>query len=162
MKIVRRLYFYAVAFISLEVVLWGLISLLRSIFNPKIVTDSAQALAQAMALILVGVPIFLVHWLWAQRASARDDEEKTSSLRAIYLYAALIATLVPVIQNLLALIDRLLLGASRLSMERALLGGGQTLSDNLIAISMNLLIAAYFWSVLRTDWLSLPEQGNFK
>jgi len=84
MKIVRRLYFYAVAFISMEVVLWGLISLLRSIFNPKIVTDNAQALAQAMALILVGVPIFLVHWLWAQRASARDDEEKTSSLRAIY------------------------------------------------------------------------------
>ena len=162
MKIVRRLYFYAVAFISMEVVLWGLISLLRSIFNPKIVTDSAQALAQAMALILVGVPIFLVHWLWAQRASARDDEEKTSSLRAIYLYAALIATLVPVIQNMLALVDRLILGASRLSMERALLGGGQTLSDNLIAISMNLLIAAYFWSVLRTDWLSLPEQGNFK
>jgi len=162
MKIVRRLYFYSVAFISMEVVLWGLISLLRSIFNPKIVTDSAQALAQAMALILVGVPIFLVHWLWAQRASARDDEEKTSSLRAIYLYGALIATLVPVVQNLLALVDRLLLGAGRLSMERALIGGGQTLNDNLIAIAMNLLIAAYFWYVLRTDWRSLPEQANIK
>jgi hypothetical protein len=162
MKIVRRLYFYTVAFISMEVVLWGLISLLRSIFNPKIVTDSAQALAQAIALILVGVPIFLVHWLWAQRTSAKDEEEKTSSLRAIYLYGALMATLVPVVQNILALVDRLLLGAGRLSMERALIGGSQTLSDNLIAISMNLLIALYFWNVLRNDWRSLPELGNFK
>ena len=34
MKTVRRLYFYAVALISIEVVLWGLINLLRSIREP--------------------------------------------------------------------------------------------------------------------------------
>src|SRR3990170_3238847 len=128
MKIVRRLYFYAVAFISLEVVLWGLISLLRSIFNPKLVTDSAQTLAQALALILVGVPIFLVHWLWAQRASAREEEEKTASLRAIFLYGALLATLIPAVQNALALVDRLFLRAAKLSVARAMIGGSQTLS----------------------------------
>ncbi|MEN9563986.1 MAG: hypothetical protein RIR73_2230, partial [Chloroflexota bacterium] len=33
MKTIRRLYFYAVAAISIEVVLWGIIGLLRSIFN---------------------------------------------------------------------------------------------------------------------------------
>ena len=59
MKTVRRLYFFAVAFISLEVVVWGVIGLLRSIFNPDIVTDSAQVLARAISLVLVGVPIFL-------------------------------------------------------------------------------------------------------
>ena len=32
MRTVRRLYFYAVAFVSLEVVLWGLIGLARSHF----------------------------------------------------------------------------------------------------------------------------------
>ncbi len=162
MKTVRRLYFYAVAFISLEVVLWGLISLLRSIFNPKLVTNSAEALAQALALILVGVPIFLVHWLWAQRASARDEEEKTSSLRAVFLYGAQLGTLIPVVQNALALLNRLLLGAVKLSGERAMIGGEQTLSDNLIAILMNLIIAAYFWNVLRFEWIALPEQTNFK
>ena len=31
MKSIRRLYFYLVAFISIEVVLWGLVGLLRSI-----------------------------------------------------------------------------------------------------------------------------------
>ena len=73
MKTIRRLYFYAVAFISFEVVLWGLIGLIRSIVNPDLITNSAQALAQALSLILVGVPIFLIHWLWAQRASAREE-----------------------------------------------------------------------------------------
>ena len=33
MRTVRRLYFYAVAFVSLEVVLWGLIGLARSLFH---------------------------------------------------------------------------------------------------------------------------------
>ncbi|MDD2920887.1 MAG: DUF5671 domain-containing protein [Anaerolineales bacterium] len=72
MKTIRRLYFYAIAFISMEVVLWGIISLLRSMLG-KIIVDSASALAQALSLILVGAPIFLFHWLWAQRASAKDD-----------------------------------------------------------------------------------------
>jgi hypothetical protein len=36
MKSIRRLYFYLVAFISIEVVLWGLVSLLRSIVDRSI------------------------------------------------------------------------------------------------------------------------------
>lgn len=63
MKTVRRLYFYAVALISIEVVLWGLINLLRSIVDQTI-GGQAQSLASALALTLVGVPIFLFHWLW--------------------------------------------------------------------------------------------------
>ena len=95
MKSIRRLYFYLVAFISIEVIVWGLIGLLRSIVD-RTVSGGADALAQALALILVGVPIFLIHWLWAQRAAARDDEEKTASLRAVFLYVILLATLIPV------------------------------------------------------------------
>ena len=45
MKTIRRLYFYAVAFISIEVVMWGIISLLRSIFNANKIVDSASTLA---------------------------------------------------------------------------------------------------------------------
>lgn len=160
MKTVRRLYFYAVAFVSLEIVLWGLIGLLRTTFNqPEF--GSAEALAQALALILVGVPIFLIHWLWAQRVSAQDEEEKTASLRAVFFYAVLLGTLVPAVQNLLALINRLLLGAARMPVERALLGGVQSWPDNLIAILMNVLVAAYFWNILRGEWKTLPDAQNF-
>jgi hypothetical protein len=160
MKTVRRLYFYAVAFISLEVVLWGLIGLLRSMAG-HIILDNAQTLAQAISLILVGVPIFLVHWLWTQRAAAREDEEKTATLRAVFLHLVLMSTLVPVAQNLLAFINRTLITSLQLAAERALIGGSQTWQDNLIAIAMNGLVAIYFWSALRNEWKTLPEKENF-
>jgi hypothetical protein len=95
MKTIRRLYFYAVAFISIEVVTWGIINLLRSIFSVNKIVDDASTLAQALSLIFVGVPIFLVHWFWTQRASAKDDEEKTASVRAVFFYGILLGTLIP-------------------------------------------------------------------
>ncbi len=161
MKSIRRLYFYAVAFISTEVVLWGIIALLRSIVNHAQITSGVSTLAQALSLILVGVPIFLVHWLWAQNVSSKDDEENSASLRAIFLYGMLLATLVPAIQNFLALINRALLSSANLYEFRALVGGTQTWSDNLIAIVINLLIAAYFWNVLKQNWKTLSETENF-
>ena len=161
MKTIRRLYFYAVASISIEVVMWGIISLLRSIFDANKIVDSASTLAQALSLILVGVPIFLVHWLWAQRVSTRDDEEKTASVRAVFFYGILLATLIPVVQNLLALIDRTFLVTANLFSSRAIIGGSQTWIDNLIAIVINLLLAAYFWNILKDEWRTLPETENF-
>ena len=161
MKSIRRLYFYLVAFISIEIVLWGLVGLLRSIVDDT-VSGGADALAQALALILVGVPIFLIHWLWAQRASARDEEEKTASLRAAFLYGILLATLIPVVQNTLAFIDRSLVQAAGLEVDRAFRAfSEQTLADNLIAILMNGIVAAYFWNVLRHEWGTIIDRENF-
>jgi hypothetical protein len=160
-KSIRRLYFYLVAFISIEVVLWGLVGLLRSIAEDTI-SGGADALAQALALILVGVPIFLVHWLWIQRAAARDEEEKTASLRAVFFYAILLATLIPVVQNLLSFIDRTLIQGAGLGLGRAFsLFREQTLADNLIAIVMNGIVAAYFWNTLREEWRTLPDRETF-
>lgn len=161
MKSIRRLYFYLVAFISIEVVLWGLVGLLRSVVDETI-SGGADALAQALALILVGVPIFLVHWLWAQRAAARDEEEKTATLRAVFFYAILLATLIPVVQNLLSFIDRALVQGAGLGIGRAFSAfRNQTLADNLIAILMNGIVAFYFWNTLRGEWATLPDKENF-
>ncbi|MGZ9167028.1 MAG: DUF5671 domain-containing protein, partial [Anaerolineales bacterium] len=157
MKSIRRLYFYLVAFISIEVVLWGLVSLLRSVVDDTI-SGGADALAQALALILVGVPIFLIHWLWAQRAAARDEEEKTATLRAVFFYAILLATLIPVVQNLLSFIDRALIQSAGLGVGRAFSAfREQTLVDNLIAIVMNGIVAFYFWNTLRREWATLTD-----
>jgi hypothetical protein len=161
MKSIRRLYFYLVALISIEVVVWGLVGLLRSVVD-RTVSGGAEALAQALALILVGVPIFLIHWLWAQRASAREEEEKTASLRAVYLYAILLGTLIPVVQNVLSFVNRALVQSTGLGVERAFSAfRNQTLADNLIAIGMNLIVAAYFWNVLRGEWGTLKDRENF-
>ena len=161
MKSIRRLYFYLVAFISIEVVVWGLIGLLRSVVDDT-VSGGADALAQALALILVGVPIFLIHWLWAQRAAARDPEEKSATLRAVFLYGILLATLIPAVQNLLSFIDRSLIQTTGLAVERAFpTFSQQTLADNLIAILMNGIVAAYFWNILRGEWATLTDKENF-
>lgn len=157
MKSIRRLYFYLVALISIEIVLWGLVSLLRSIVDQTL-SGGADALAQALALILVGVPIFLIHWLWAQRASARDEEEKTATIRAAFFYGILLGTLIPVAQNLLSFIDRSLVQVTGLGVEGAFSSfRNQTLADNLIAILMNGIVAGYFWNILRGEWATIPD-----
>jgi hypothetical protein len=107
------------------------------------------------------VPIFLVHWFWAQRVSVKEDEEKTAGVRAIFFYGILLATLIPAVQNLLALINRTFLSSANLYVSRAIVGGSQTWVDNLIAIVVNLLIAAYFWNILKAEWRTIPETENF-
>ena len=155
MQSIRRLYLYAVAFISLETVLWGGIGLARTLIAGGREAANASQLAGALALVLVGAPVFLLHWWLVQRSVQGDLEERADRLRAIFLYALLLATLVPVVQNILALIDRLLLGAFGQSEVQALLGAGQSTADNLVGAAVNALAAAYFFWVLRSDWRRL-------
>ena len=152
MSTIRRLYVYAVTVVSVEVVLWGLIGLARETFSPDVIGSGAERLAQALSLILVGVPVFVGHWWGAQRSAQKDMDERASGVRALALYGILIGTLVPVVQNGLALVNRLLLSIFDLPVRNALIGGGQTIADNLIGMVMNAVLAAYFIHVLREDW----------
>lgn len=160
MKSVRRLYIYLVAIISLEVVIWGLIGLLRTIFSNGLVFG-ADTLAQALSFVLVGIPIFGLHWFWAQR-SADDMEEQSSTIRGIFLYATLLATLIPVVQNLLALVNRNLILATGINAYFSFVGGNQSTIDNLIAIGLNLLVAYYFYRVLKTKLDGISQDSHFK
>ena len=153
---IRRIYLYAVTFVSLLVVLWGVIGLVRSIFAGAEVGGGVSRLAGALSLILVGVPVFLIHWTLAQRYALKDVEERSARLRAFFLYGSLLALLVPAVQNILALLNRAFLSALGQPAFRAMLGGGQSLSDNLVAIFLNLAVAAYFYTVLLADWRSSP------
>ena len=162
MRTIRRLYFYLVALISLELVLWGLIGLARSILvSLDIFQAGAAQLAQALALVLVGLPVFLFHWLMAERSTRQDMEERSSSVRAAFLYGVLLGSLIPVVQNIIALVNRPVLVGFSLSSRRAFVGGSQVWSDNVIAILMNLLVAAYFLHILRRDWQVVQPAENF-
>ncbi len=162
MKTIRRLYFYLVAIISLEVVVWGLINLLRTMFSSGLTFPGADTLAQALALIFVGVPIFAVHWRWTQNAAHKDPDENSATLRALFLYSVLLMTLIPVTQNFLAFLNRTLVVGAGIDSSRAFIGGGQSWVDNLIAILLNLIAAAYFFNILRGNWDALKEQDNFR
>ena len=154
MQTVRRLYFYAVAVVSLEIVIWGVIGLGRTLLTiNQVVGSPTSQLAGSLALIMVGLPVFLIHWITAQREALRDVEERATRIRALYLYGVLMGMLIPIVQNVLALINRLLLVITRLPWS-PLVGQGQTWGDNLIALAVNAGSVYYFWRILSADWQS--------
>jgi hypothetical protein len=108
-----------------------------------------------MALTLVGLPVFLLHWWLAQRL-IREENERYARLRAFFLYGTLLATLIPAVQNILAFLNRVWLQIFRLPIRLVFIGEGQTWGDNLVAVVINGLISFYIFTVLRGDWASIP------
>jgi uncharacterized membrane protein len=162
MNTLRRMYFYGVAFVSLEIVIWGVIGLARSFFNRGTIGEGVEALAGALSLILVGVPVFILHWLLAQRDGQQSFEARSSPVRAVFLYGLLLASLIPVVQNVLSFVNRSLLNLFAVSPGTGMFGGDVALSDPVVAILVNLVAAAYFYSVMRRDWQEIFPAGRLE
>jgi hypothetical protein len=161
MKAIRRIYIYLVAYVSLEVVVWSAIGLARSAFNRGGIGDGLDQLASALAFILVGLPVFFIHWRLAQRDAEKDPEERFSGMRAIFLYGTLLSLLVPVVQNLLVIVGRVVAVLLDLDPSRHLaIGHAQTWSDNLTAMAVNGILAIYFYTVIQANWKDTPV-GNW-
>ncbi len=157
MRTVRRLYFYSLSLISAEVVIWGVINLIRTIVSNGLV-GGGSLLATGLSLVLVGLPIFWLHWRTVQRDASGDFEERASRIRAVFLYAVLFAVMLPILSSILALLDRGFLSLLGVPADRAWIGGDQTAWDNIIAILVNTVALAYFWNILRADWqANTPE-----
>ncbi|MGB9639485.1 MAG: DUF5671 domain-containing protein [Anaerolineales bacterium] len=164
MQTIRRIYIYVVTLVSLETVIWGLIGLLRSIASPQIVGGTAERLAAPLAFILVGIPVFYLHWFWAQRSAMNQPEEALSWVRILFFYFVMAFLLVPIVQNSLAFLSRTGMVAFGLDAWHALVGGRQTISDNAIAVFINALGLYYFYPLLKKNWrveeISHNEQGR--
>lgn len=98
MGTVRRWYLFLVATISLQAVTWALIALLRNILGVW-GEPSTEAIAFQVAVIVIGLPMYLIHWLWAQRIGTADPDERADPLRRLYLYGNMAALLIPAISN---------------------------------------------------------------
>jgi len=151
MKTIRRLYIYLVTLISLEVVVWALITLARSIFAEGF-TLAADSLAGGLAFILVGLPVFFFHWWLAQRDAQQDEDEAYSGVRTFFLYAAWIALAVPVVHSVLSILMRTLALILNLGEIGLAFGTDQSWSDNLIPIVVNAVLAIYFRRVIVQLW----------
>jgi uncharacterized protein DUF5671 len=93
----RRLYIYIVAAASFGMVLIGLINLGSTALNQLLkatppFTNVRDAYAGFGAVILVGLPVWGIHWWIAQRLARRNADERASAIRRLYLYLVLAAT----------------------------------------------------------------------
>jgi hypothetical protein len=130
---IRRWYIYLVSLISLQALTWAIISLLRNVFvygRRNGISFETESLSWQIAIIIVTLPLFLVHWLWAQRLAQRDNEEQDAWVRGFYLYGIIASFLAPVVVNsyeLLQLFLQLLLKVEPISRFRQLTPGNLAL-----------------------------------
>jgi hypothetical protein len=88
MATIRRAYIYLVCFITLQSVLAAINGLIGSTVSWLARASALDPLSVTfqLAVIIVGTPIFVGHWLWARHSSGRDLAELNTPLRRLYLY----------------------------------------------------------------------------
>lgn len=143
MLTVRRLYILAAAFIGLLLFMHSSSELLRLVFLiiPQDVEFGLgsdwwrEQLSLNLALLAVGTPLWLGHWLWAQRLN-RDGTEERSALRSLFFLGVLGVTL---IASASAAGEILFIPFARLA-------GGISSWPNLLDSLAELLVYGLFWT----------------
>jgi hypothetical protein len=97
MSAIRRIYLYLLAFGGLLMLAGGAANLGRvlveALTGPTTATYVREEVSRWGAAAIVGLPVWLVHWWWAQRASHASPVEQLSALRRLYVFAVLAAAL---------------------------------------------------------------------
>lgn len=99
---VRRIYFYAVAATGLVLTWLGLIGVVQVLLDRLFTVDFAkfselwrEPLATGLSLLLVGAPVWALHWQAVQRVARQSTNdgaiERGSLPRRVYLYGVVLA-----------------------------------------------------------------------
>ncbi len=150
MLTVRRIYLYLVSAISLVGVTWSVIGLARLIVSEGIGQGQIIGLATWLAIIIVGLPIFLFHWLMAQRLTDRDEEERSSIVRRIYFYGIMAAGATPIFSNIYRLVDNGLLALVDVRRPNYY-PYDLTTAEHLAALLVWGVVWFYLWRQVRAD-----------
>lgn len=160
--IARRIYILVSCAISLQGVTWAVIALLRGLLIPS-VDSSREAIAFQIAVVVIGLPVFLFHWLWAQRLVREEPEEQEAVLRRLYLYGTMAGLLFPLIRNgydLLTILPRQLLDVQRSRWQaRYGLSPWENAVFDLITIAILGLLWFYHRRIVGRDTEETPETG---
>lgn len=167
MQAVRRLYLYVMSGITLAVISYGLVLLLRVLLDglfPDPPYDdfdqSRQQLSQAIAMLGVGIPVWAVHWWLVQRAlrpgRPERDVERGSGARAVYITFVLLVSLVVWVTGGIQVLQWAAATAMRVSSEYYYADplGGATIG--VVAFGVWL----YHGLVRRRDLAAGPVQGT--
>lgn len=166
MNTIRRVYVYAIAFVGLMMVLAGAVNLVRLLLELVLRGPGALAglaayreqVAVPAALLIVGLPIWAVHWLLAQGSARQAGEqgvaERRALLRAFFLYGVLLVTAVVGLSNLgdgLAALLAWLLG------ERSAGASAAEVATPLAAALIAGLLWAGHWGIAAGDRQAVGE-----
>ncbi len=126
----RRLYVYVLSAISLAVLLVGLSTLVEvllrglgmeggALFEPA--SARREALTLGAALVAVGLPVWLVHWILAERGvrpgRPETDEELSSWVRGLYFAGVLAVLLGVAAVSLAQLVEHLVYSVAQSTSE---------------------------------------------
>ena len=85
----RRFYFYSISFIALMLLVSGitmvLMTLLDELFGGPVIQGTTTRLATGLALTIVGLPLWGIHWRFVQNKVEEQPSERRSILRKLYL-----------------------------------------------------------------------------
>ncbi|HMQ50919.1 MAG TPA: DUF5671 domain-containing protein [Anaerolineae bacterium] len=149
MLTVRRVYLYLVAAISLTAVTWAVIGLVRLILTEGIGQGQITGLATMLATIIVGLPIFLFHWLIAQRLANDSVDERESPVRQLFFYGMLAIGATPIWANIYRLFEKALIWLVGGEIPDTLYPYDLTLAEHATAILIWGTICFYLWRLIR-------------
>jgi hypothetical protein len=157
----RRWYFYVVSAISLQAVIWAAIALLRNLLIPLlqpaglVVSPQAESIAFQISVILIGLPMFLLHWRWAAREVGENAKTPLLPERFLYLYFMIGAFLIPLLSNANGFIQSLLRLVSgtpqQVQYVNEFLPDGARLVYTAVAVIILALMITYHARLLQED-----------
>lgn len=155
---VRRTYIFLVSAISLQAVTWALIVLLQGLVPPG-PTLPITTLAGLIAVIVIGLPFYLVHWVWASVLAQRDADERGSFLRRLYIYSMLAAFLGAIVPSAYSFVLGVLFLAFNAGplFDFGITSPSELVINSALALVVLLLLWLYHELVARSDARATPE-----
>jgi hypothetical protein len=161
---IRRIYAYLLAFAGLAMVSLAAANLAQVLIDVVLQAPSASTeryvrdtVSLSGATALVGLPVWLLHWLWIQRTARSDPRERSSTLRRLYLYAVLGGAMLVIGVSTREALVRLLDTVAGVSRSGAILDG---ILRPLPFAVVALLVWVAHWRVAATDRERVGETGG--
>jgi|GEM_PF-2444434 len=99
MNLIRRIYVYVVCFISLQLLIASINSMIGGFLQRLVESndDFLGWLVLQVATIIVAAPFFIGHWVWAEVSARKQTDERDSPIRRLYFYVTMSAFLIYII-----------------------------------------------------------------
>jgi Domain of unknown function (DUF5671) len=161
---IRRIYAYLLAIAGLAMFSIAAANLLQllidlGLHSPAVSVDRyvRDTVSLYAAAALVGLPVWLAHWLWIARSVRSEPAERASSLRRLYLYAVLAGAMLEIAGSLR---DVLLSGFASLIGVQTPAASLDVIVRPLPFILIGLCVWFAHWRIAADDRALVGERGG--